>query len=159
MPAPQAGAGGPVAAVAVKKPPEAQVQEASEAGPESSASRPAVAAAPAQSETGGGQAPQPAVAATQPAVAATTPAPVLSETAVGPSETALGARALPDVVLALLQWSVEPEKRLAFIRVDGGPMLMVQEGDTVSGLSVERILEDAVEFRAGGATLRVRARD
>jgi hypothetical protein len=51
-----------------------------------------------------------------------------------------------------LQWSPEVEKRRAAIRVNSGPMLTVHEGKTVSDLTVERILPDAVELRFGNST-------
>lgn len=63
---------------------------------------------------------------------------------------------IPKVSLNLLQWSPEAERRLAFISVNGGPMLMVHEGDTVSDLTVERILADAVELRFGDSTFVVK---
>ena len=67
-------------------------------------------------------------------------------------------KGIPKVSLNLLQWSPEVEKRLAFISLNGGPMIMVHEGDTVSDFMVERILPDTVELRFGDSTFVVKPR-
>ncbi len=75
-----------------------------------------------------------------------------------PGPMALGGE-VPQIALNLLQWSPQRERRLAFVRVDGGPMLMVQEGDTVSGLTVEGILPDRVKLRSGPLSFEVKVQD
>jgi hypothetical protein len=60
--------------------------------------------------------------------------------------------------LSFLQWSPEPSKRLAFIKVNGGPLTLVQEGDTVSGFTVVEIRRDAVELRSGTANFTLRTK-
>jgi hypothetical protein len=60
--------------------------------------------------------------------------------------------------LSLLQWSTDPERRIAFLRVNGGPLTMAHEGDTVGGYKVAEIRQNAVELQLGEThmTLRVR---
>lgn len=57
-----------------------------------------------------------------------------------------------DVSLSFLQWSPEADKRMAFLRVQGGPLTMAQEGDTVSGFTVTEISPEAVTLRSGDRT-------
>ncbi|MGH7964687.1 MAG: hypothetical protein ACRERD_23225, partial [Candidatus Binatia bacterium] len=59
--------------------------------------------------------------------------------------------------LSFLQWSPEPDKRMAFIRVNGGPLTLAHEGDTVAGYTVVEIRPNAVDLRSGEAnfTLQV----
>jgi hypothetical protein len=56
----------------------------------------------------------------------------------------------PNTSLSFLQWSPEPDRRLAFIKVDGGPLTLAHEGDTVAGYTVVEIRRDAVELSAKG---------
>jgi hypothetical protein len=60
--------------------------------------------------------------------------------------------------LSLLQWSSDPERRIAFLRVNGGPLTMAHEGDTVGGYKVAEIRQNTVELQMGEThvTLRVR---
>lgn len=60
------------------------------------------------------------------------------------------ATAPPNTSLSFLQWSPEPDRRLAFIKVDGGPLTLAHEGDTVAGYTVVEIRRDAVELSAKG---------
>ncbi|HKA52341.1 MAG TPA: hypothetical protein VKJ47_01630 [Candidatus Binatia bacterium] len=56
----------------------------------------------------------------------------------------------PNTSLSFLQWSPEPDRRLAFIKVDGGPLTLAHEGDTVAGYTVVEIRRDAVELNGKG---------
>jgi hypothetical protein len=58
--------------------------------------------------------------------------------------------------LSFLQWSPEPDKRLAFIKVHGGPLTLAHEGDTVAGFTVVEIRPDAVDLRAGETSITLR---
>jgi hypothetical protein len=60
--------------------------------------------------------------------------------------------------LSLLQWSRDPEKRIAFIRVNGGALTMAHEGDTVGGYKVVAIRQNAVELQSGESHVTLRAR-
>lgn len=60
--------------------------------------------------------------------------------------------------LSFLQWSPDPSKRIAFIKVNGGPLTLVQEGDAVSGFTVVEIRHDAVELRSGNASFTLRTK-
>src|SRR5207253_2100645 len=41
--------------------------------------------------------------------------------------------------LSLLQWSSDPERRIAFIRINGSALTMAHEGDTIGGYKVVEI--------------------
>jgi len=56
----------------------------------------------------------------------------------------------PNTSLSFLQWSPEPDRRLAFIKINGGPLTLAHEGDTVEGYTVVEIRHDAVELNAKG---------
>jgi hypothetical protein len=58
--------------------------------------------------------------------------------------------------LSFLQWSPEQDKRIAFIKVNGGPLTLAHEGDTVGGFTVVEIRPDAVELRSGETRLTLR---
>ncbi|MBI3756380.1 MAG: hypothetical protein HY267_00235 [Deltaproteobacteria bacterium] len=60
--------------------------------------------------------------------------------------------------LSLLQWSSDPERRIAFLRVNGGPLTMAHEGDTVGGYKVAEIRQNAVELQLGETHLTLRVR-
>lgn len=60
--------------------------------------------------------------------------------------------------LSFLQWSSDPDKRIAFIKVNGGPLTLTHEGDTVGGYTVVQIRPDAVDLRSGETHLTLRAR-
>ncbi|HEV8717364.1 MAG TPA: hypothetical protein VGX03_31660 [Candidatus Binatia bacterium] len=66
-----------------------------------------------------------------------------------PSEST-AAPVPPNTSLSFLQWSPEPDRRLAFIKVEGGPLTLAHEGDTVAGYTVVEIRRDAVELSAKG---------
>jgi len=55
----------------------------------------------------------------------------------------------PNTSLSFLQWSSDPDKRLAFLKVNGGPFTMVHEGDAVAGFTVIEIRSDAVTLSSG----------
>ncbi len=63
---------------------------------------------------------------------------------------------IPKVSLNLLQWSPDVDRRLAFIGINGGPMLMIHEGDTVADFTIKRILPDGVELGFGNSTFVVK---
>jgi len=58
--------------------------------------------------------------------------------------------------LSLLQWSSDPERRIAFLRVNGGPLTMTHEGDTIGGYTVVEIRQDAVELQSGETRMTLR---
>jgi hypothetical protein len=59
--------------------------------------------------------------------------------------------------LSFLQWSPEPERRIAFIKVNGGPLTLAHEGDTVGGFTVVEIRRDAVELHSGETSVTLQA--
>ncbi len=59
--------------------------------------------------------------------------------------------------LSFLQWSSDPERRIAFLRVNGGPLTMAHEGDTVGGYTVVEIRQNAVELQSGETRITLRA--
>jgi hypothetical protein len=56
----------------------------------------------------------------------------------------------PNTSLSFLQWSPDRDRRLAFIKINGGPLTLAHEGDTVEGYTVIEIRHDAVELSAKG---------
>jgi len=58
--------------------------------------------------------------------------------------------------LSFLQWSNEPDRRIAFLRVNGGPLTMAHEGDTVGGYTVVEIRQNEVELRSGETRMTLR---
>lgn len=109
----------------------AQSEEPAEEGEESAA---VAAEAPAQ------------VAAIAPAAPAPTP-PVLRRSPGG----------APQVSINILQWSSEPERRFAFVSVDGGGMTQVREGDRIGGLTVKHIHQQMIEFGFNDSSFLLRA--
>lgn len=63
----------------------------------------------------------------------------------------------PDTSLSFLQWSPEPDRRLAFIKINGGPLTLAHEGDTVEGFTVVEIRRDAVELSSKGQRFTLQA--
>lgn len=106
------------------------------------ASKPTPSPAPAQTHAGT------VFGSSVPSVAT----PVLTPSAAPASSSSVSA----DTSLSFLQWSPEPEKRIAFIKVKGGPLTLVHEGDTVAGFTVEEIRRDAVDLRSGNTRLTLR---
>ena len=60
--------------------------------------------------------------------------------------------------LSFLQWSSDPEKRVASIKVGTGPSTIAHEGDSVEGLTIVKIHPDAVEVRSGESHFLLKAR-
>jgi hypothetical protein len=60
--------------------------------------------------------------------------------------------------LSFLQWSSDPERRIAFLRVNGGPLTMAHEGDTVGGYTVVEIRQNSVELQSGETHMTLHAR-
>jgi hypothetical protein len=58
--------------------------------------------------------------------------------------------------LSFLQWSSDPERRIAFLRVNGGPLTMAHEGDTINGYTVVEIRQNAVELQSGETKMTLR---
>ena len=52
--------------------------------------------------------------------------------------------------VSFLQWSPEPENRIAFLKIGDGPTTLAHEGDRVNGVTVVRIRQDAVDLQSGG---------
>ncbi len=60
--------------------------------------------------------------------------------------------------VSFLQWSPEPEKRMAFIKVGDKPTTLAHEGDVVNGVTVVKIRQGAVELRSGKNRWTLKAR-
>jgi hypothetical protein len=58
--------------------------------------------------------------------------------------------------LSFLQWSSDPERRLAFLRVNGGPLTMAHEGDVIGGYTVVEIRQNGVELQSGETRMTLR---
>lgn len=58
--------------------------------------------------------------------------------------------------LSFLQWSSDPERRIAFLRVNGGPLTMAHEGDTIGEYTVVEIRQNAVELQSGETKMTLR---
>jgi hypothetical protein len=99
------------------------------------AAPPAVAPPPAETEPG--QPPQ--------------PPPVVIDTGRSPPGS-------PRVSLTFLQWSADPDRRFAFISIDGAPSQRVREGDTASGMTVGQITQTGVQFQREGQVFMIRPR-
>ena len=64
----------------------------------------------------------------------------------------------PGASLSFLQWSADPEKRVASIKVGTGPATIAHEGDSIEGLTIVKIHPDAVEVRSGESHYLLKAR-
>ncbi len=64
----------------------------------------------------------------------------------------------PGTSLTFLQWSADPEKRVASIKVGTGPATLAHEGDSIDGITIEKIRPDAVELRSGESRYLLKAR-
>ncbi len=64
----------------------------------------------------------------------------------------------PGASLSFLQWSADPEKRVASIKVGTGPAMIAHEGDSIEGLTIVKIHPDAVEIRSGESHYLLKAR-
>ncbi|MGE0825291.1 MAG: hypothetical protein AB7G75_13265 [Candidatus Binatia bacterium] len=99
--------------------------------------------------------PQPATVAT-PEPTAVVDAPIeessIPEAASGEEKTAP-----PDTSLTFLQWSSEPNKRIASIKVGNGPSTLAHEGDAIGDMTVVEIRPDAVELRSGNSHYTLKA--
>ena len=93
-------------------------------------------------------APKAPVAAIGPSSHSPTPAPTREEP--------LGAP--PGASLSFLQWSADPEKRVASIKIGTGPSTLAHEGDSIEGMTVVKIHPDAVELRSGESRYLLKAR-
>jgi hypothetical protein len=60
--------------------------------------------------------------------------------------------------LSFLQWSSDPDRRIAFLRVNGGPLTMAHEGDTIGGYTVVEIRQTSVELQSGEGRTTLQAR-
>lgn len=58
--------------------------------------------------------------------------------------------------VSFLQWSSDPNRRIAFLRINGGPLTMAHEGDTVEGYTVVKISQNAVELQSGKTRMTLR---
>ena len=99
------------------------------------AAPPAVAPPPVDTESG------------QPAQ----PPPVLFDTGRSPPGS-------PRVSLTFLQWSSDPDRRFAFISIDGAPSQRVREGDSANGMTVSQITQNGVQFQREGQLFMIRPR-
>jgi hypothetical protein len=64
----------------------------------------------------------------------------------------------PRVSLTFLQWSADPDRRFAFVSIDGAPSQRVREGDMASGMTVAQITPTGVQFRREGQLFMIRPR-
>ncbi len=106
-------------------------------------------------------APPPPVPPVIPAPPAEAPPPAEPETLHPPSnviDTGRSPPGSPRVALTFLQWSADPERRFAFISIDGAPSLRVREGDSASGMVVAQITPTGVQFQREGQTFIIRPR-
>jgi len=115
----------------------------------------------------GGAAPRRATPASEPqpepqgrTASAEPPAPGIATRSTAPAVSAPEpSPPPPNSSLSFLQWSPEPEKRLAFIKLDGGPLTLAHEGDTVGGFTVVEIRRDEVELRSQGHHFTLQAQE
>jgi hypothetical protein len=63
----------------------------------------------------------------------------------------------PNTSLSFLQWSPDSDRRIAFIKVNGGPLTLAHEGDTVEGFTIVEIRRDAVELSSKGRSFTLQA--
>ena len=105
---------------------------------------------PSQStpEKSGPATPKAPVAAIGPSSHSPTPVPTREEPLEAP----------PGASLSFLQWSADPEKRVASIKVGTGPSTLAHEGDSIDGMTVVKIHPDAVELRSGESRYLLKAR-
>jgi hypothetical protein len=64
----------------------------------------------------------------------------------------------PRVSLTFLQWSSDPDRRFAFVSIDGAPAQRVREGDTTSGMTVAQITPTGVQFKRESQLFMIRPR-
>ena len=64
----------------------------------------------------------------------------------------------PKVALTFLQWSADPERRFAFVSIDGSAGQRIREGDGLAGMTVAQITPTGVEFRREGKLFIIRPR-
>ena len=57
----------------------------------------------------------------------------------------------PGTSLTFLQWSADPEKRVASIKIGSSPATIAHEGESIEGITVVKIRPDAVELRSGNS--------
>lgn len=89
------------------------------------------------------------------------PAPAEGETGQPPTmviDTGRSPPGTPRVSLTFLQWSADPERRFAFVSIDGAPAQRVREGDTTSGMTVAQITPTGVQFRRESQLFMIRPR-
>jgi hypothetical protein len=65
----------------------------------------------------------------------------------------------PNSSLNFLQWSPDPGKRMVFIKVNGGPLTLAHEGDTVGGFTVVEIRQNSVELNLQGQNYTLQAEE
>lgn len=66
-------------------------------------------------------------------------------------------RGAPSVRVSFIAYSPNPGRRRVGISVDGGPLVLLREGERAAGLEVTRILAEAVELSYDGRRFLVRA--
>ena len=104
--------------------------------------------------------PAPTVSSPAPKTARTAKVPPLTP-APAPLEDEPIAETTPPptpATLSFLQWSSEPENRIAFIKIGDGPTTLAHEGDKVNGVTVVRIRQDAVDLQSGDRRWTLRTR-
>lgn len=106
--------------------------------------------------------PPPIISAPRPQVAPeAAPEPDVAPPAAPPSsviDTGRAPTGAPRVALTFLQWSADPDRRFAFVSIDGAPSVRVREGDTASGMSVSQITPTGVQFQREGQSFIIRPR-
>lgn len=96
-------------------------------------------------------APPPVVPAPPAEAEPPSPPPVVIDTGRSPPGS-------PRVALTFLQWSSDPDRRFAFISIDGAPAQRVREGDSTSGMTVSQITPTGVQFKREGQVFMIRPR-
>lgn len=95
---------------------------------------------------------------------ASPPAPALAARTEGraskPSAPpSLSSPSPPNSSLSFLQWSTDPDKRIAFIKVDGGPLTLAHEGDIIGEYTVVEIRRNSVELRTKNQTFSLQVEE
>jgi hypothetical protein len=65
----------------------------------------------------------------------------------------------PNSSLSFLQWSTDPDKRIAFIKLNGGPLTLAHEGDLIGEYTVVEIRQNSVELRTKNQTFSLQVEE
>ncbi len=73
-------------------------------------------------------------------------------------DTGRSPAGVPKVVLGMLQWSPQPQRRFAFISVDGSPFQKLREGERAGDLAITLIGKDSVTLQYESTRFVIRPR-